>query len=174
MVERWFAMLLLGVVATAWGQGAIDAYEFDDALQETRYRDLIAEFRCPKCLNTNLAGSDAPIARDLRRAVHRLVLEGLDDPAIRAHLQARYGDFVLYDPPVRTDTLLLWLAPIALLIGAAAAIAHMARRRAVTRLDADDLARVERLLDERTGSESPLGSESPPRPRSAPGPRSAP
>jgi cytochrome c-type biogenesis protein CcmH len=157
MHERWFAVLLLGAVATAWGQGAIDAYEFKDALQEARYKDLIEEFRCPKCLNTNLAGSDAPIAKDLRRAVHGLVLEGLDDQAIRAHLQARYGDFVLYDPPVRTDTLALWLVPIGLLIGAAAAIAALARRRAVAPLDADSRARVERLLDERAGSESPPG-----------------
>jgi len=157
MRERWFAVLLLGAVATAWGQGAIDAYEFKDALQEARYKDLIEEFRCPKCLNTNLAGSDAPIAKDLRRAVHGLVLEGLDDEAIRAHLQARYGDFVLYDPPVRSDTLALWLVPIGLLIGAAAAIAGMARRRSVAPLDADGRARVERLLDEHAGSESPPG-----------------
>ena len=173
MVERWFAVLLLGVVATVWGQmacgqGAIDAYEFDDALQEARYKDLIAEFRCPKCLNTNLAGSDAPIARDLRRAVHGLVLEGLDDQAIRAHLQARYGDFVLYDTPVRTDTMLLWLVPIGLLIVAALAIARMARRRAVAPLNADEIARIERLLDERADSESPMGSESGMGPRSAP------
>lgn len=155
MARPWIALLLLSAVATAWGQGAIDAYEFESAQQEARYKDLIAEFRCPKCLNTNLSGSDAPIARDLRRAVHGLVLEGLDDDAIRAHLQARYGDFVLYDPPMRTDTLLLWLVPIGLLIGAAAAIARMARRRAVAPLEADDRARVERLLGERTDSESP-------------------
>jgi cytochrome c-type biogenesis protein CcmH len=82
-------------------------------------------------------------------------LDGLDDDAIRAHLQARYGDFVLYDPPMRTDTLLLWLVPIGLLIGAAAAIARMSRRRAVAPLEADDRARVERLLGERADSESP-------------------
>jgi cytochrome c-type biogenesis protein CcmH len=148
-------VLLLSAVATAWGQGAIDAYEFESARQEARYKDLIAEFRCPKCLNTNLSGSDAPIARDLRRAVHGLVLDGLDDDAIRAHLQARYGDFVLYDPPMRTDTLLLWLVPIGLLIGAAAAIARISKRRAVAPLEADDRARVERLLGERADSESP-------------------
>jgi cytochrome c-type biogenesis protein CcmH len=155
MARAWIAVLLLSAVATAWGQGAIDAYEFESARQEARYKDLIAEFRCPKCLNTNLSGSDAPIARDLRRAVHGLVLDGLDDDAIRAHLQARYGDFVLYDPPMRTDTLLLWLVPIGLLIGAAAAIARMSRRRAVAPLEADDRARVERLLAERADSESP-------------------
>ena len=155
MARPWIAVLLLSAVATAWGQGAIDAYEFESARQEARYKDLIAEFRCPKCLNTNLSGSDAPIARDLRRAVHGLVLEGLDDDAIRAHLQARYGDFVLYDPPMRTDTMLLWLVPIGLLIGAAAAIARMARRRAVAPLQEADRARVERLLGERADSESP-------------------
>ena len=83
------------------------------ATQEARYRALTEEFRCPKCLNTNLAGSDAPIAADLRATVHRLILEGATDQAIRDYLQARYGDFVLYDPPVRRDTLLLWIAPVA-------------------------------------------------------------
>ena len=153
--RRWIALLLLGAVASAWGQGAIDAYEFEDAQQEARYKDLIAEFRCPKCLNTNLSGSDAPIARDLRRAVHGLVLEGLDDDAIRAHLQARYGDFVLYDPPMRSDTLLLWLVPIGLLIIAVVTIAGMARRRTSDPLNAEGRARVEHLLGERTGAELP-------------------
>lgn len=98
----------------------VDVFEFDSAAQESRYRALIDEFRCPKCLNTNLSGSDAPIAQDLRRTVHRLLVkEGLSDQQIRDFLQQRYGDFVLYDPPFRPGTYVLWLAPVVfLLIGA--------------------------------------------------------
>lgn len=98
----------------------VDIYEFDSAAQEARYRALIDEFRCPKCLNTNLSGSDAPIAQDLRRTVHRLlVTDGRSDQEIRDFLQQRYGDFVLYDPPLKPGTWILWGAPIVfLLIGA--------------------------------------------------------
>ncbi len=106
-----------GLVAGCWAgiclaATPVDVYEFPDAQLEARYRDLIAEFRCPLCLNTNLAGSDAPIAQDLRRTVHRLVVqEGASDDEVRAFLQQRYGDFVLYDPPLRWGTVLLWLGP---------------------------------------------------------------
>jgi cytochrome c-type biogenesis protein CcmH len=107
---------------------------------------LTEEFRCPKCLNTNLAGSDAPIAADLRSTVHRLILEGATDQAIRDFLQARYGDFVLYDPPLRRDTLLLWLAPALLLaVGLAMVVVMVRRRRGI----AEPLSEVERAqLDE--------------------------
>ena len=74
---------------------------------------MIDEFRCPKCLNTNLSGSDAPIAKDLRGTVHRLIVEeDYSDQEIRDFLQARYGDFVLYNPPFKPGTWLLWLAPV--------------------------------------------------------------
>jgi len=93
----------------------VDIYEFDSAEQQARYRGLIDELRCPKCMNTNLAGSDAPIAQDLRRTVHRLVVqEGYDDQAVRDYLQARYGDFVLYRPPFSAQTWLLWMVPVGL------------------------------------------------------------
>jgi cytochrome c-type biogenesis protein CcmH len=123
------AALLLCVATLCRAEGAIEAFAFDNVAQETRYRALAEEFRCPKCLNTNLAGSDAPIAADLRATVHRLILEGATDQAIRDYLQARYGDFVLYDPPVRRDTLLLWVAPVLLLLLGFGTVAMMVRRR---------------------------------------------
>ena len=69
-LSRWWGHVLLLLVA-GWLLGAIDAYEFPDAATAERYRNLIADLRCPQCLNTNLAGSDAMIAQDLRREVHR-------------------------------------------------------------------------------------------------------
>jgi cytochrome c-type biogenesis protein CcmH len=151
MVEPRIATLLLMlallvVPLRAGAEGAIEAFQFDDATQEARYRALTEEFRCPKCLNTNLAGSDAPIAADLRSTVHRLILEGATDQAIRDFLQARYGDFVLYDPPLRRDTLLLWLAPALLLaVGLAMVVVMVRRRRGI----AEPLSEVEQVrLDE--------------------------
>ena len=84
--------------------------------QQRRYKALIDEFRCPKCLNTNLSGSDAPIALDLRRSVYRLVRDGHTDQYIRDFLQQRYGDFVLYKPPFSGRTAFIWLIPIGLLL----------------------------------------------------------
>ena len=93
------------------GELSVDAFEFKDAQQAARYNSLIQEFRCPKCLNTNLAGSDAPIAKDLRRAVHRLINEGKTDQEIREFMLSRYGDFVLYKPRLTPATLMLWFPP---------------------------------------------------------------
>ncbi len=152
------ALLFLLLVAPfrAAAEGAIEAFPFDDATQEARYRALTEEFRCPKCLNTNLAGSDAPIAADLRSTVHRLILEGATDQAIRDYLQARYGDFVLYDPPVRRGTLLLWVAPALLLaIGLAMVVVLARRRRGVSEpLNDVERARLDELLRGSSGKDA--------------------
>jgi cytochrome c-type biogenesis protein CcmH len=142
----------------AFAEGAIEAFAFDNPAQEARYQALTAELRCPKCLNTNLAGSDAPIAADLRATIHRLILEGATDQAIRDYLVARYGEFVLYDPPVRRGTLLLWLAPLVLLGVGFTMIAVMAlRRRGATQpLNDVEQARLADLLrDTRNAADEP-------------------
>ena len=119
------ALLAMFLCSTAWAASQIDVYQFDNEEQRARYKALIAELRCPKCMNTNLAGSDAPIAQDLRRTVHRLVVsEGFSDQAVRDHLQARYGDFVLYRPPFTSQTWLVWTMPVGLgLLGVAVLLA---------------------------------------------------
>jgi cytochrome c-type biogenesis protein CcmH len=153
-----FALLVALFVAPfrVAAEGAIEAFPFDDATQEARYRALTEEFRCPKCLNTNLAGSDAPIAADLRSTVHRLILEGASDQAIRDYLQSRYGDFVLYDPPVRRGTLLLWVAPVLLLaIGIAMVVVLTRRRRGIEEpLNDSERARLEELLHGHSGRDA--------------------
>lgn len=143
------------VVASLWtalahAVGAIDAFTFDNPADQARYEQLIDEFRCPKCLNTNLAGSDAPIAADLRALIYRKVRAGESDRAIRDYLQARYGDFVLYDPPVRAGTIALWLLPAGLFVVGGVVIALTARRarRVEAALGADEAARLSGLLDD--------------------------
>jgi len=129
--------------------GPVDVYEFPDAQTEARYRSLIDEFRCPKCLNTNLSGSDAPIAKDLRRTIHRLMVsDGMDDQQIRDYLQARYGDFVLYDPPFRPDTWILWLAPGVLVIIGIGVLIRVLKQPAVPPLSESDSQRLQAILDD--------------------------
>jgi cytochrome c-type biogenesis protein CcmH len=154
MVERrhWLqgalALLLLCGAGLTLAASQIDIYEFNSAQEEARYRGLIAELRCPKCLNTNLAGSDAPISRDLRRAVHRLITEeNMSDAEIRAFLQERYGDFVLYNPPFRPDTWILWLAPGAFLLIGLLVLWRILRRQGEQPLSADESARLRAILE---------------------------
>lgn len=128
-------LLLLGAAACV-GASAIDGFDLPDA-HAARYQRLISEFRCPKCLNESLASSGAPIAVDLRRTVRRLLADGASDDAIRAHLRDRYGDFVLYDPPLRPVTWLLWFSPPLLAVALVAVLVRNARRRPAAVTDAE-------------------------------------
>ncbi|MCB1683640.1 MAG: cytochrome c-type biogenesis protein CcmH [Pseudomonadales bacterium] len=137
----------VGAAPDAYGAGPVDALEFPSGELEARYRTLIDEFRCPKCLNTNLSGSDAPIAHDLRMTVHRLlVVEGLSDQEVRDFLQSRYGDFVLYDPPFKPSTWLLWLSPFGFLLLGAWALRRMLRQPAADQLSGAERDRLASIL----------------------------
>ena len=128
----------------------IDAYPFPNEELERRYDNLIAELRCPQCLNTNLAGSDAMIAQDLRREVHRMLLEGRSDDEILTFMHERYGDFILYDPKVSSSTFLLWFGPAIFLLIAAAAMYRMVSRRAPSEAFSDtEQERLEQLLGDK-------------------------
>lgn len=89
---------------------------FDTPQQEARFNKLTQELRCLVCQNQNLADSDAQLAHDLRAEVHEMLLAGKTDGEIKTFMVERYGDFVLYRPPVQQNTYLLWLAPLALLL----------------------------------------------------------
>ena len=127
-------------------ESQIDIYPFADEAEERRYKGLIEEFRCPKCLNTNLAGSDAPIAKDLRGTVYRLqVSEGYSDQKIRDYLRERYGDFVLYDPPFSVQTWYIWITPIGIGLLALAIVGRLlsrARKQTSVVLSDADRARI--------------------------------
>ncbi|MEZ7502474.1 cytochrome c-type biogenesis protein CcmH [Psychrobacter sp. Arc29] len=110
------ASLLIACLLSMASFAAIDVYDFDSVQQEAQYRGLIEELRCPKCQNQNLAGSDAPIAQDLKQKTYDLVKDGRSDGEIRAYMQERYGDFISYKPPVRPSTWILWFFPPLLLI----------------------------------------------------------
>lgn len=94
----------------------IEVMEFESPAQEQRYRSLIAELRCLKCQNQNLASSDAPLAKDLRTIASDMIKSGSNDEDIKTFMTERYGDFVLYKPPFNLATAFLWLGPIFLLL----------------------------------------------------------
>ena len=99
----------------------------DEAADE-RYRDLLYELRCLVCQNQSLADSDAELAGDLRKRVRDLIDQGMSDEEIIAHLQARYGDFILYRPPLALRTAVLWGGPFVLLALAAWLLLRRIRR----------------------------------------------
>ena len=142
-------IVLSGIFGPAHGASTVDVLTFDSEQQQRRYKALIDEFRCPKCLNTNLSGSDAPIALDLRRSVYRLVRNGESDQEIRDFLQQRYGDFVLYKPPFAGRTAFIWLIPIGLLLlGVAVLVALQGRgrRQQAAGLSAAEVQRLDEIL----------------------------
>ncbi len=140
-------------VSTAYAASQVDIFEFDSNEQRQRYRGLIEELRCPKCMNTNIAGSDAPIAKDLRAAVHRLLVEeGMTDEEILTFMHERYGDFVLYDPPFVPRTWLLWLLPIGVGLLVLMVLIVLYRRAQVVvsrELDDAERARIARFLEDK-------------------------
>ena len=108
------AFCLLGVLtATA---GGIDPVEFAQPQQELRYQRLIKELRCLVCQNQTLAESNAPLAKDMRQVIKRMVRNDESDDKVIAFMTERYGDFVLYRPPLGKHTVILWVAPFVVLV----------------------------------------------------------
>ena len=118
------------------------------AEQVARYHQLIEQYRCPKCQNANLAGSEAPIAQDLKHKILSMVAANQSDAQIRDYLVSRYGEFISYQPVVKPATWLLWfLPPLLLIIGAVLWLLRSRRRVAVTApLSAEEQWRLQQLL----------------------------
>jgi len=109
---------------------------FESQEQEDRFNELTLELRCTVCQNQNLADSDATLAHDLRRKVHEMLLAGKTDEEIKTYMVERYGDFVLYRPPVQKNTYLLWVAPMVLLLIGAFILRSSIKKRTLL-LDTD-------------------------------------
>jgi cytochrome c-type biogenesis protein CcmH len=125
-----------------------------DAKLEERARNLSRELRCMVCQNQSIDDSDAPLARDLRLLVRERLQAGDSDRQVLDFLTARYGDFVLLNPPVNAKTFLLWILPAGLLVGGGLVLVlAMRRRRAldsgppVSPLTAEEEQKIARLLD---------------------------
>ena len=120
-----------------------------DAPQELRFQALSLELRCLVCQNQNIADSHAPLAQDLRDQVRKQIAAGRSDDEIKQYMTDRYGDFVLYKPPFKWETVLLWLGPGALvLLGLIMALVRVRHRQASKASVAPDADRLKKLLDE--------------------------
>jgi cytochrome c-type biogenesis protein CcmH len=154
MSSPWKAFLVMGVLAgllATSGAGAytLEEFTFEDPAQGTAFRALIEELRCLVCQNESLAASQADLAEDLRKEVYRMFREGKSRDQIVQFLVDRYGDFVLYDPPFKPSTYLLWLGPFVLVgIGAFLLVRTLLvkRRSPATELSDEERRRLQDLL----------------------------
>ena len=148
MIATIIAIVLMTALApAAWSGEAAPAAE-DPAL-ERRMMTLSAELRCLVCQNQSLADSNAPLAVDLRNQVREKMRAGMSDQQIVDFMVARYGDFVLFRPPFKLTTALLWLGPLLLLVaGIAALLYRLMRRRGepAPQLTASERERARALL----------------------------
>ena len=146
LLAALFACLMLLTPAQAVEPGEALA---DPAL-EARARDLSADLRCLVCQNQSIDDSHAPLAKDLRLLVRERLAAGDSDEQVRSYLVQRYGDFVLLKPPLRIGTLLLWGAPLMVLLAGGFGLLRASRRRsagmATAGLSADEQARLDKLL----------------------------
>ena len=143
-----FACLLLA----AFNAFAIDVdLEFESPKEEARYHRLIDELRCLVCQNQNLADSNAGLARDLRGRTYDMISSGKSDDEILDYMVERYGDFVLYRPPFKPLTLVLWLCPTLFLLIAIGSFWMYSRRsgkKPVIQLSSSEREQAQRMLDE--------------------------
>ena len=144
-------MLLLLLLFPLAGLAAVDAYQFDDAQKEARFKQLIDELRCLVCQNQNLADSNAELAQDMRRLTYEMVQRGESNEQIVTFMVQRYGDFVLYRPPLKNSTVMLWVGPFLILGVAVLVLIVFIRRRSreqVEPLAGEAHERARRLLDD--------------------------
>lgn len=150
MKRALFTILAAACFATA--AIAQVAQPIEDPAIEARMKHLTKELRCLVCQNETLADSQAPLAEDLRRIVREQVKAGKTDQEIIAYINQRYGDYVLYNPPVKAKTYLLWFGPFILLVGGTAFLYRYLKRRRelieVKPLTAEERKRAEKLLEE--------------------------
>ena len=114
---RYFIHFVIGLllIQTPFAE-SIEANDFETIEQQSRYTQLIENIRCPVCQGQSIGGSNSDIAKDLREKVREMILDSKTDSEIYSFMVERYGDFVVYKPPVNTKTYFLWFAPILVLM----------------------------------------------------------
>lgn len=112
---RAFVIISLSLLSITFSH-ASTLYPLDSAKKEAQFNHLLKDLRCLVCQNQDLADSNASLAKDLRLQVYELVKDGKSDTEINDYLTTRYGDFILFRPPVKAITVLLWFGPFLFLI----------------------------------------------------------
>ena len=149
-MARLFALLLALLAPTSWAYAKEAAPAAADPALEQKVMTLAAELRCLVCQNQTIADSSAPLAEDLRNQVREKMRQGASDSQIIDFMVARYGDFVLYRPPVKATTLLLWFGPLLLVVTGLLVLLRRIRRRPPPEpeLSAAERERARKLLAE--------------------------
>ncbi len=145
-----FAMILW-MSSSAFAR--IDTYEFSSPEREALYLELTQELRCLVCQNQNIADSNAELAKDLRRKTYEMIKKGENKDQIVEFMVARYGDFVMYKPPFKSSTLILWLGPVVIFILGLLMLIRIIRRRPASNehvLTEEQRRRAEKLLQDQT------------------------
>lgn len=143
--------ILLLLLLPLQGFANIEAYSFDDPDKEARYHKLITELRCVVCVSQNIADSNAELAQDLRRQTYEMIQRGASNEEVVTFMVQRYGEYVLYRPPLRPSTALLWAGPfIIFAIGVIVLIVFIRRRNKEpeVELTSEEHARAKSLLDD--------------------------
>lgn len=156
MVRKWMLMLALAVLA--WTASAADAPPAaSDPLVEKRVMALGSELRCLVCQNQTIADSHAELAVDLKNQIREMIAKGMSDKEIKDYMVQRYGDFVLYNPPVKGVTWMLWFGPFLLLLGGLAfgifKLRQRSRRVAEVVISESDHAKAAALLERQAESQ---------------------
>ena len=131
-------------------QAGVEFRQFDNKELEGRYNVLADQLRCLVCQNQNLKGSNSDLAKDMRDKVYNMIIAGKSDQEVVDYMVARYGDFVLYKPPFKSITLLLWLGPLLFFIIALISVIRIVKQRnkpdAIDELTDDEHQRAQILL----------------------------
>jgi cytochrome c-type biogenesis protein CcmH len=159
MIKKFVSTLALCLMlATGIAQAGVtlEAFKFNSEAEEQHFKDLIEELRCLVCQNQSLLDSDAELAHDLRAEVYDMIQAGKNDEEIMEFLVARYGEFVLYKPPVKPSTYLLWFGPFVLLIIAGLLLLRSIRRQQQAptgEISTEERERLDAILGNATSSE---------------------
>ena len=145
---RYFIHFVFGILLIqAPFAESIEASIFETKEQQSRYTQLIEDIRCPVCQGQSIGGSNSGLAKDLREKVREMILDGQSDPEIYSYMVERYGDFVVYKPPVNIKTYLLWFAPLFILILSLIFLFRSTRRNKEKTVNvSSDLERAKKLL----------------------------
>ena len=145
---RYFIHFVFGILLIqAPFAESIEASIFETEEQQSRYTQLIEDIRCPVCQGQSIGGSNSGLAKDLREKVREMILDGQSDPEIYSYMVQRYGDFVVYKPPINIKTYLLWFAPLFILILSMIFLFRSTRRNKEKTVNvSSDLERAKKLL----------------------------
>ena len=145
---RYFIHFVFGILLIqAPFAESIEASIFETEEQQSRYTQLIEDIRCPVCQGQSIGGSNSGLAKDLREKVREMILDGRSDSEIYSYMVERYGDFVVYKPPINIKTYLLWFAPLFILILSLIFLFRSTRRNKEKTVNvSSDLERAKKLL----------------------------